>query len=312
MYRKIPTPDFRSHSRIKFVPPTSSFLRAQMNGNGFEILDKNNTANLSGLYTGGLTYCVALAIVQKDDNGEVFRIGMVHFNGGLSSEVCSILKNRLLTEGFETNNTRLFFYPGVCYREHPTSATEDIENSFRKSGYHYTIECGQKSCSVSLSGEVGSFYYDSAGSYYRRRSPIFVIPITTDKQLNKQLAKYQTTHPQAVKELSKLIKGVPEGVREKLMSITCDSIAKEGCLNKEDITREYRRELDNLPILSSAQKKCCIALLITIIGIVPAAALVVNSFFSAKKRNQRIGKSYSSLLESDSELTKITAIQTSL
>lgn len=293
------TPFFRRGTNIQFVPTSDTAVNLQVNFSNFAILNSDNTENIRALYTGGIADCAAMAVIQKDAQGKILRIGLAHFDGGLIDDTCTCIKQRLANEGFR-DNTQLFFCPGVNYNERAESITNVINRNFPRPQYDYSIKCGQQSCCVSLMGEVGTFYYDNARSRLEsNRSPIYVIPEKDDKDLHHYLAPYKISHPQAAAKLSQFVAKLPQNIKKELIEITCNSLAQNifsSPKNNGEMIAEYRVEVSKLPVLSTMEKNICIALVATIIGIVPVALFGLYSFFAAKERNEQISKNFQAIL----------------
>lgn len=94
------TPPIPKEKKLKFV------AMSQMGDDTLKsmvTLDANEPFEYDGLYTGGLTECVAITIAERNSQGKIMRLSMIHWDGGLSINRLNILiKNidgRQLPEG---------------------------------------------------------------------------------------------------------------------------------------------------------------------------------------------------------------------
>jgi len=115
-----------------------------------------------GLYTAAISECVVLAALDRNEHGEVDKLAMMHFDGGINKKRLQHFINGIAS--FSANR-ELVFYPGEFYRDPESNlytkkkwnkALESLRPTFNAIHQHSAA----RSCCVTFDGQVGTFNYD--------------------------------------------------------------------------------------------------------------------------------------------------------
>ncbi len=130
-------------------------------------LDADNKEGYDGIYTGGMTACITTTVIERDAQGTIIRLTMMHYDGGLSENRLRNIMNGLkpLPEG---GYRELIFSGGngsenkEAFKErlnYLSGMEEDLDQLKFKKPYKYTfVPNTHGSACVTFDGYAGPLY----------------------------------------------------------------------------------------------------------------------------------------------------------
>lgn len=240
-----------------------------------------------GVYTGAVGYCVAVSVVERGANGEISRILMAHFPGGINDECFDLLRKKLNQARFR-DDLELIVSSGLGQGNRQYNFDDLIDRN--KVGFSEVRTTASSSSCVSFDGYAGSFGYDSE-TYTGKKE--FIVG---DINPNQERVMFQAVID-SVRE-----KGKPDSfqVAEELKKISylidtspCDDVTKAKLFkesrelfvkikndpeNKQKIFSEYKKTVESLPLVTKFIGTLCVIF---------SVVLGVGAMYYGAKKNQR-------------------------
>ncbi|KTD59598.1 hypothetical protein Lsan_2189 [Legionella santicrucis] len=262
----------------------------------------DNSTKYAGIYTAGMSACHALTMVQRDADGNIAKIAMQHFAGGLDKDKLDGFIKHCIGQGFN-GNLELVHYPG-------NSATGESDNKFERVLQNRTFENEKEiqtiyhadpteSCCVMFNGQIGhaSFAPDLIGKVQKPNMECELnlselIQSKAVDNFNRLIFRYREEDPSKTQYLETLmdtiLKDKASDNPHKLLEKTRQLIIKAELSpedKKQELYTKYANDVNKQPCLSTATKIACVALAATIIGIIPA--IIIASRYKSTVKDLR-------------------------
>jgi hypothetical protein len=264
------------------------------------IVERNK--GYEGIFTTNISECHALALVERDEQGEIKKIAMQHFPGGLTKEQLEeFLKHCNNKKGF-SGHLELVHYPGCHAKSGMDKKIEAVlqEKTFDSPCtiqriYHADPS---SSCCVMFNGKMGKADFApknileakvtecklNISSLIEKNARDYFHQLIIDSSGNKQALLNDL--------MSKILNDSTLNNPEELLEKTRQLIVNAECFpeQKQQFYDEYTQELNNQPSLSNTTKIACAVLCATLIGIIPAL-IIAHHYKSAVKelRSEQLG-----------------------
>ncbi|KTD11037.1 hypothetical protein Lgra_2003 [Legionella gratiana] len=277
---EMPVVDMEGEIRLKSVHYTGLDPNYE---NDCVIIKKED--RITGLHTGGMSECHALAMIERDDKGEITKIAMLHFAGGLTKERLQDFITHCTNKGFQ-DNLELVHYPGYSSIGASVAEIERVlherkfENEQVIQRIYHADSCTD--CCVMFNGQIGNsqgfapFLMDSK-SIERRFDFSNSLEIATNNY--QRLIDSYKKEPNKSEPLKKLRDTI---LSDKLLENPANFLektrkfiekAESSPEEKHALYQEYAKDVKKQPYLTTATKIACVALAATIIGIIPAVII---------------------------------------
>src|SRR3990167_3438592 len=109
--------------KFKYAPISN------VDGDLAALLEINRTSGYDGIYTGGISYCVVVTIVERDAEGVIQNLLMIHFAGGINEERFLELMKKISQREMK-GGYRELVVTGGCTQGNIESFKEYLANSF--------------------------------------------------------------------------------------------------------------------------------------------------------------------------------------
>lgn len=162
----IATPSFKKGDRLKFVSQNEDSNSID----GYTVI--NATDKYAGIYTGGMSYCVAVGAIEYTKKHTVNKLHLIHLAGGLTSEALQAFILKLTEQGTPLANFELVICGGNRYslsaemadqtgtvHFEPSLAAAGVNSEFLKQFSTVYLMC-HKSLVLTSNGAIGAFDYD--------------------------------------------------------------------------------------------------------------------------------------------------------
>jgi hypothetical protein len=192
----IATPSFKKGDRLKFVSQNDSSTSIE----GYTVI--NATDKYAGLYTGGMSYCVAVGAIEYGQKHTVNKLHLIHLAGGLTSEALQAFILKLTEHGTPLNNFELVICGGSRYslsadvahntgtvHFEPSLAMAGVSAEFLQQFSDVHLMC-HKSLVLTSNGAIGAFDYDG---YRNKTSKEFCYAFDAFS-LTKELELFQVAY----------------------------------------------------------------------------------------------------------------------
>lgn len=276
----VPILDMEGELRLRWAPYTGSLPDYEKD---CVIIGKNE--GYAGVYTGCMSACHALTMVERNDKGEITRIAMQHFSGGINKDMLEKFVSHCKEKGFK-DNLELVHYPGNAATGDSDKEFEEILKKEKFKGgneiqriYHADL-C--MDCCVMFNGQIGNAQfatYELSEKFTQRQFNLSGIIESKARDNFQNLIRNQKD-PNKAEQLETLMTTILNDKLcdnpHKLLEKTRQLIVKAELspqAKKEELYNDYAKEVKKQPYLSTATKIACVALAATIIGIIPAVII---------------------------------------
>lgn len=265
----------------------------------------------TGLYTSGLGFCHALVMIERDDNGNISKLAMQHFSGGLTTELLEGFIDHSIEKGL-TKNLELVHYPGdaATSRLDMDIATDLQNRNFATKAQitriYHADPC--TSCSVLFDGQIGSAefapnYLTKTGVTNVKLKSSELIKSNAETLFQALINSYlqDSLEYEKLTDLKNLILSDKLLTNpQELLEQTRQLVIKSGCQpeKKQDFFDAYAQTLNNQPSLSKMTRYSCLILGATIIGLIPAAVIAGFMYRSTNKKRREFLKHLDPLVPS--------------
>lgn len=310
------TPPITIGMKLKFASMTESGLDCTDEKDlerHIVIVDREDKGGYKGIYTGGITECIAVTILERNAASDIKSILMIHFAGGINQDRLDTLNQFLSKRSLGKDGYReLIFTLGMMESEElvkkwfETHIIDEkgiggLENYFLQHPESFVRSClysytkGLNSACVTLDGYAGQFYgYPVAmvikpgkGDYIQEKCDL-------DKEKNeferlKEHFEQQTTQKQ--EQILEVEKAIENAIGSPSTKAELYFLTRELIFNKEfnkstsfryDVQlRQYQEKVSKLPLYSSK------AAIFTTITSLMAIGLFTSLPYFFYKRKQR-------------------------
>ena len=307
IFISLPTPTLSPpvQGRFKYVPMS-------VDGSVGEIVRIDRQSGYQGLYTGGMSYCQAVTIIERNANGEIQNLAMIHYGGGLSSKRFQQLMDETTSRSLEDGGYRELIITGGCDQKNIDSLKQylalyisdgdNIDAYFRNylqrnpklrlSSISYAVSDGEPgSALVTFDGYAGTCY-GNAQIFSESRGHDLVIQEENLSQERSEWRKMQRHFSGSKYAIAKIIAAIEgaacdDRVKAQLYFHTREFIYNSEFTqeNKEIIKRKYKNKLKEIPLSTKAENIVTAVTCILGIGLITALPYLL---FSRYKRGKEI------------------------
>ncbi len=205
------TPPIPSGYRLKLAPQTGNINKENFK-DAIVVLNKKDT-QYQGIYTGGMSACMAITVLERDAKNNINNLLMIHYGGGINKEGLELLMDFLKDRTLPTGSFReVIITPGNAYTSRTCAYEESIAafkehffamqrvnlDTFFTQKKYEALAFGQTqftfvpvrtgSACVTFDGYIGAFYHNMRSQASRINN---TDEVTSDPLLDREIEEFK-------------------------------------------------------------------------------------------------------------------------